>query len=113
MKIIDWYRRCKSTKSYRKSATVGNNIKFGPVARCTNFANNPQRILIGDNSMVLGSMCVSKKAILRCATIFTLVPIQSLALKTELKLKDVSLSQTMSESMIITTIPLLPRLERI
>ena len=60
VRVIDWLRRRKSIRSYRKNATLGKNIKFGCVARCTNLSGDPQKIKVGETSYVMGSMTVSQ-----------------------------------------------------
>ena len=60
MIIIDWLRRRKSIKTFKKNATLGKNIKFGCTGRCTNLSGDPQRISIGEDSFVMGSLYVSK-----------------------------------------------------
>lgn len=60
MIFIDWFRTCKSAKSYRKNSTLGKNIKFSITGRCTNDSGDKKRIKIGDDSYVMGSVCASK-----------------------------------------------------
>lgn len=58
--IIDWLKRQKSNRSYRKNATLGRNIKFGCNGRCTNLSGDPRRIKIGESSYVMGSVQISR-----------------------------------------------------
>lgn len=60
MKVINWLKTLKSKASYKKNAIIGENIKFDPNGRCTNCSKNPERIKIGDTSVVMGSVYVTK-----------------------------------------------------
>ncbi len=59
MKLFNLYRAFISRKSYEKNSIVGKNTKFAAPAKCTNFSRNSRKIIIGDNSFVMGNMCVS------------------------------------------------------
>ena len=60
MLVIDWLRKQKGIKSFKKNSVLGKNIRFGVSGRCTNLSADPQRIRIDDDSYVMGSLCVSK-----------------------------------------------------
>ncbi len=58
MKLLDLYRAFRSKKSYEKNSIVGKNTKFTKNGICTNRTGNPERIKIGDDSLVMGNMYV-------------------------------------------------------
>lgn len=86
MIFVDWYRKLKSARSYEKNATIGKNMKFGVAGRCTNFSNNPQRILVGDDSMVLGSICVTENGSIEIGDHFYLGPHSFIGAETSIKI---------------------------
>ena len=59
MKLLNWYRTKKSIKSYKRNAVLGVDIKFDAKGRCTNCSGIPERIKIGDHSMVMGSLYIT------------------------------------------------------
>lgn len=59
MLLIDWYKKQKCQKSYKKGAVLGANIKFGVTGRCANLSGQPSRIQIGADSLVMGSMYIT------------------------------------------------------
>ncbi len=59
MNLLNLYRAFRSKKSYEKNSVVGKNTKFTINGKCTNYSGNPQRIKIGDDSLIMGNMCVS------------------------------------------------------
>lgn len=61
MLIIDWLKQRKCISSYKKNAVLGKNIEFGVTGRCTNLSNNPHNIIIGDSSLIMGSLYVSEE----------------------------------------------------
>lgn len=61
MLIIDWLKQRKCISSYKKNAVLGKNIEFGVTGRCTNLSGNIYNIIIGDSSLIMGSLYVSEK----------------------------------------------------
>ena len=60
MRLLNWYRTQKSIRSFKKNATLGENIRFDVGGRCTNFSGDPKKIRIGGDSFVMGSLCASE-----------------------------------------------------
>ena len=60
MKLINWLRWCISKRSYKKNASMGANIKFSSTGRCVNGSGDKERIKIGENSVVGGSLHISE-----------------------------------------------------
>lgn len=60
MLILDWLKKQKSMRSFKKNATVGQNIQYSTSGRCLNGSRRKENIVIGDNSFVKGSICTQK-----------------------------------------------------
>lgn len=72
MLIIDWFKQRKCISSYKKNAVLGKNIEFGVTGRCTNLSNNSHNIIIGDSSLIMGSLYVSEEGIIEIGDHFYL-----------------------------------------
>ncbi len=59
MVLLNKLRILKSKKSYQKNSRIGNNIVYSESGRCTNCSGNPDKIKVGDNSALLGSLYVT------------------------------------------------------
>lgn len=58
MHLLNILKLYKGKRSYRKKSTLGKNIKFAPGCRCVNNSGDKGRIKVGDNSVVMGNLCV-------------------------------------------------------
>lgn len=59
MKFLEIIKAYKSKKSYQKNAIIGKNTKFTKTGICVNRSGNREKILIGDDSLVMGNMYVT------------------------------------------------------
>lgn len=59
MRLLNLLRVYRSKKSYHDNSIVGDKTNFSPTGRCTNLSRNRERIRIGNNSMLKGSLFVS------------------------------------------------------
>ena len=60
MKLVNWFKVKKSRQSFLKNATLGENVLFDTNGRCTNASGNSKKINIGGNSLIMGSIYVSR-----------------------------------------------------
>ena len=60
MIFINWLRKYKIIRIFRKNAVLGENIKFSYSGGCKNLSGNPLNIKIGENSFIMGSLYVSE-----------------------------------------------------
>lgn len=59
MYLLNLLKKYISKKSYHKNATIGSNVNFSAGGKCTNLSGNRNRIKIGDNSLLKGSLYVT------------------------------------------------------
>ena len=57
MFLIDRLKRRKSARTYQRSATLGENIRFGTNGRCSNPSGKRENVVIGDHSFIMGTCC--------------------------------------------------------
>ena len=72
MFFIDFFRRYKSKRSYCKNAVVGKNVKFTHFGRCVNCSGERNRIIVGDESLVQGSLYVTRNGFIEIGDHFYL-----------------------------------------
>lgn len=58
--LYKWLRLQKSKKSFKKNACIGQNIKLSVNSRCVNCSGQKERIRIGGNSFIMGSIYTTK-----------------------------------------------------
>lgn len=57
MKIINWLKTVIKIYRFKKSATLGVNVKFRSTSNCVNESNNKSNIVVGNNSLIGGTLC--------------------------------------------------------
>ena len=74
MRFLNALKLYKSKRSYQKNAIIGKNIKFSVSGRCTNRAGDRERIKVGGDSFLAGSLCVSPNGRIEIGDHFYLGP---------------------------------------